>query len=208
MTLAEKIQLLRKGQGMSQEELAEKCHVSRQSISKWEADITLPELNKLLIISNLFDVSMDFLVRDEWKEDLVKTNYRCHIQRDNQEIEPIGLPYEGILIKESIEDENILDAVKVQKVELWSTVNQPKYWTAIYFQSEEKNFPELLSKALKSKDECGINWFCDMKQGNIKWIIFRKAILKYTIGDESEKQKVCEACRKLGIPEEQIDWQE
>ena len=110
--------------------------------------------------------------------------------------------------KESIEDENILDAVKVQKVELWSTLNQPKYWTAIYFQSEEKTFPELLSKALKSKDECGINWFCDMKQGNIKWIIFRKAILKYTIGDEREKQKVCEACRKLGIPEEQIDWQE
>ena len=48
MKLSEKIIELRKAKGMTQEELACKCNVSRQSISKWEADIALPETEKLL----------------------------------------------------------------------------------------------------------------------------------------------------------------
>lgn len=50
MKLSEKIIELRKANGMTQEELAAICNVSRQSISKWEADITLPETEKLLIL--------------------------------------------------------------------------------------------------------------------------------------------------------------
>lgn len=46
MILAEKIQTLRKQNGFSQEQLAEMCNVTRQSISKWEADIALPETDK------------------------------------------------------------------------------------------------------------------------------------------------------------------
>ena len=49
MKLSEKIIELRKAKGMTQEELACKCNVSRQSISKCEADIALPEMEKLLI---------------------------------------------------------------------------------------------------------------------------------------------------------------
>ena len=51
MKLSEKIIELRKANGMTQEELAVKCNVSRQSISKWEADIALPETEKLLILA-------------------------------------------------------------------------------------------------------------------------------------------------------------
>ena len=54
MKLSEKIIELRKTKGMTQEALAELCNVSRQSISKWEADIALPELDKLLILSEIF----------------------------------------------------------------------------------------------------------------------------------------------------------
>ena len=50
MKLSEKIIELRKANGMTQEELACVCSVSRQSISKWEADIALPEVEKLLIL--------------------------------------------------------------------------------------------------------------------------------------------------------------
>lgn len=53
MKLSEKIAALRKANGMTQEELASICNVSRQSITKWEADIALPELNKLLILGNV-----------------------------------------------------------------------------------------------------------------------------------------------------------
>ena len=47
MKLSEKIVRLRKSRGMTQEEMAERCAVTRQSISKWEADIALPETEKL-----------------------------------------------------------------------------------------------------------------------------------------------------------------
>ena len=64
MKLSEKIQILRKRDGYSQEELAEICNVSRQSISKWEADIALPETEKLIILSNTFKVTVDVLLKD------------------------------------------------------------------------------------------------------------------------------------------------
>ena len=51
MKLSEKIQLLRKENGYSQEELAELCGVSRQAISKWEADVALPETDKIILLS-------------------------------------------------------------------------------------------------------------------------------------------------------------
>ena len=63
MKLSEKIQLLRKENSYSQEELAAICKVSRQSISKWEADIALPETEKLIILSNLFQVTVDVLLK-------------------------------------------------------------------------------------------------------------------------------------------------
>lgn len=77
MKLSEKIIELRKANGMTQEELASKCNVSRQSISKWEADIALPETEKLLILGELFSVSMDVLLRDELILSEVKKNHDC-----------------------------------------------------------------------------------------------------------------------------------
>ena len=56
MKLSEKIVELRKINGMTQEELASICNVSRQSISKWEADIALPETEKLLTLGKTFHV--------------------------------------------------------------------------------------------------------------------------------------------------------
>ena len=53
MKLSEKITELRKANGMTQEELASICNVSRQAISKWEADIALPETEKLLILGDI-----------------------------------------------------------------------------------------------------------------------------------------------------------
>ena len=57
MLLSEKILTLRKKNGWSQEELAEKCGVSRQSISKWEGNLSTPELSKIVLLSELFQVS-------------------------------------------------------------------------------------------------------------------------------------------------------
>ena len=65
MTLAEKISALRKKNGWSQEELAERLDVSRQSVSKWESAQSVPELDKIVQMSELFGVSTDQLIKGE-----------------------------------------------------------------------------------------------------------------------------------------------
>ena len=68
MILADKIIRLRKQFGWSQEELAEKVKVSRQSVSKWESTNSIPDLNRIIILSEIFDVSTDFLLKDDIEE--------------------------------------------------------------------------------------------------------------------------------------------
>lgn len=64
MILADKIASLRKQNGWSQEELAEQCNVSRQSVSKWESAASIPDLDKILKLSEIFGVSTDYLLKD------------------------------------------------------------------------------------------------------------------------------------------------
>lgn len=63
MKMGERLQSLRKAKGLSQEQLAEKIGVSRQAVSKWEGDQSLPELDKVMVLSDFFDVSTDYLLK-------------------------------------------------------------------------------------------------------------------------------------------------
>lgn len=63
MNLSEKIFELRKAHGMSQEQLAEKMNVSRQSISKWESGESLPDVDRLPELSRVFNVTIDYLLK-------------------------------------------------------------------------------------------------------------------------------------------------
>lgn len=204
MKLSEKITELRKMNGMTQEELASVCNVSRQSILKWEADIALPETDKLLLLGNLFHISMDVLLKDELTIDVVNEVHSCGTNALKEKVKEI---YEGILIKESIDDETIIDCLHIHKIELWNTGGIPKYWTVLFFSTDQKNFPEQVSKVMKVDQENG-NWFVDFKSGNEKYIVFREKILKYQIGNQIEKEYVCGECRKMGIEEEQMNWSE
>ena len=65
MILADKIINLRKQNGWSQEQLAEQLGVSRQSVSKWESGMSIPDLDKIIKISKIFSVSTDYLLKDE-----------------------------------------------------------------------------------------------------------------------------------------------
>lgn len=69
MILADKIIRLRKQNGWSQEELAEKMQVSRQAVSKWEGAQTTPDLEKILMLSSLFGVTTDYLLKDEMEDE-------------------------------------------------------------------------------------------------------------------------------------------
>jgi transcriptional regulator with XRE-family HTH domain len=64
MSIGDKIKGLRTGKGMSQAELAEKLNVSRQAVTKWENDNGTPEVESLIAIADLFEISVDALVKD------------------------------------------------------------------------------------------------------------------------------------------------
>ena len=64
MTLGEKLQSLRAEAGLSQEDLAERLDVSRQAVSKWELDKTVPDVKYIVALSDLFGVTTDYLLKD------------------------------------------------------------------------------------------------------------------------------------------------
>lgn len=78
MKFNEKLIQLRKEKGLSQEELGEKLNVARQTISKWELGETTPEMDKLVQISEIFDISLDNLIKDKQE---VKTENNTNTQK-------------------------------------------------------------------------------------------------------------------------------
>ena len=87
MIFADKLIALRKKAGWSQEELAEQLNVTRQSVSKWEGAQSVPELDKMLRLSELFGVSTDYLLKDEIEdpEHIEPTNDTPSLRRVSME---------------------------------------------------------------------------------------------------------------------------
>ena len=65
---SEKLLELRRREGLSQEQLADRLGVTRQSVSKWESGAAIPELGKLIALSDMFSVSLDYLVKDRLED--------------------------------------------------------------------------------------------------------------------------------------------
>ncbi len=90
MTIYDKLVELRKSKGWSQEDLAERLNVSRQAISRWENGTALPDAGNLLQLSQLYGVSADYLLNDEYESDAdlpsvksIRTTFD-HTVKDNQ----------------------------------------------------------------------------------------------------------------------------
>ena len=65
MSLSDNLRALRKQKGYSQEQLAERLNVSRQAVSKWESDNGYPEMESLIILSDLFECTIDDLLKND-----------------------------------------------------------------------------------------------------------------------------------------------
>ena len=152
-----------------------------------------------------FQVSVDVLLKEELTLNSVKEVHTCGMNAVTEETAAL---YEGVLIKESLADENALDYMNINKVELWKTKSIPKYWTALFFTSAHVDFPQIISKAIHEEDGEAGNWFVDFKAGNTKYVVFHEKVLNYTIGNAEEKELVCKVCRELGIPDGQMNWAE
>ena len=192
---------LRHKKKITQQELADIVGVSFQTISKWENGGAMPDITYLPILAEYFGVSVDQLMG------IVPLN-EVHSCGDNALCEKKPEIYEGVLIKESVTDDSIIDLLKVHKIELWNTGGTPKYWTVLFFTSDKKDFPERISRVLLVDPDRGGNWFVDFKAGNEKYIVFKDKVLKYQIGNQTEKDRVQEECRKLGISEKEMNWSE
>ena len=110
MNFAQKLTNLRIQNGYSQEKLAEKLYVSRQAVSKWEVGTTLPETDKIVAISNFFDVSLDYLLKEninlKYAENLERTVIKfLGAARDMDEISQklVGIIRDGIIDEEEKE---------------------------------------------------------------------------------------------------------
>lgn len=90
MILADKIIEERKKNGWSQEELAEKLGVSRQSVSKWESAQSVPDLNRILNMSKIFGVSTDYLLKDEI-DTVQKNSESTSIEVDSKNIKNVSM---------------------------------------------------------------------------------------------------------------------
>jgi Predicted transcription factor, homolog of eukaryotic MBF1 len=105
MKFSEKLMSLRKSKGMSQEDLATKLNVTRQTISKWELDQTVPDMNKLAELAKLFEISIDELMNDTKTELMDDTkmakseseDYENAIEKKNKRIS-IWILVGGIII--------------------------------------------------------------------------------------------------------------
>ena len=109
MEFNNKLYELRKQKGLSQEELANRLNVSRQTVSKWEVGESSPDMEKLVAISELFDISLDELVLDkavkkeEVSEQVVKSELYSDIKEhvlteDNKKKAKKGLKIAGIVL--------------------------------------------------------------------------------------------------------------
>ncbi len=83
MSLAEKLVSLRKEKGLTQMDLAERLNVSRQAISRWEVGSSVPSTDNLKVLSELYEVSLDYLLSDGVKE--LSTNGEGRIFEDIRE---------------------------------------------------------------------------------------------------------------------------
>ena len=109
--LSEKIINLRKSRGWSQEELAERLNVSRQSVSKWESGVSNPELDKIVAMSALFGVSTDYLLKDATaaEGEPIRDFVREDVEDDQKAFEEESLPTREVTAAEA---EDYLSTVK------------------------------------------------------------------------------------------------
>ena len=116
----------------------------------------------------------------------------------------------GLLLKESLADINVLDLVHITRTESWQVSNaaedQPTMWTALSFEIEDSQGDTIavaLSRALKLQ-----GWYINASTEMYVYVIFPNKVFKYLKGDSIQRESAKRHGRSMGIPENQLDWDE
>lgn len=159
VTTGEKLALLRRQKGMTQEDLSESLNVSRQSVSRWEMDAAFPETDKLIKLSKLFDCSIDFLLKNEYQKndrkdtDLSATDCLQFIRdcgyfflatsvNDQPRLRPFGMIYandQDLFIATDKRKGVYSDLQRNPRVEIASYRTDTRRWIRIQGSVEEEN---------------------------------------------------------------------
>lgn len=115
-----------------------------------------------MILSKTFHVSTDVLLHDDYVVNSVKEAHSCGANAVQEHQKQF---FEGILIKESIEDDSVIDCLAINKMELWNTGGNPRYWTVLFFTSEQRDLPERFSKVMISNPESNWSGYFSVKRG-------------------------------------------
>lgn len=194
MKFEEKLMTLRKAKGWSQEDLSHQIGVSRQTISKWESSQTTPEMNKLIELSKIFEISVDELINDvkeetneEEKEEKVYT--KINLKPTNVLViiacvlTIIGLMFSIVLYQKSQKEVYVDDIVmisysmKMQEnidiIEIYSFNNDNEcIGTKKYVQaSNSKDYEQWIKDISESKDEYDLrhNIILNSDENEIIW---------------------------------------
>ena len=98
MNLGEKLYQLRTSKGYSQDKLSEMLDVSRQSISKWENNLAVPELDKLVKLSEIFDISLDMLIKGEESKNETSVEKKFVVTENHRKIAYVLFGLSGLLM--------------------------------------------------------------------------------------------------------------
>ena len=117
--------------------------------------------------------------------------------------------FKGLLLRESLREETILDLVQVTKTEVWDVENaeagQPGQWTAISFEGKSDRADEVaeaMSRAIKPA------WYANFSTETDVYVILEDRVFKYVKGDVAVRAEVEAYAISVGIPESQVDWGE
>ena len=121
MNFADKLKELRKQKGISQEQLAEKIHVSRQAITKWESGNGIPDIENLIAISSLFNESLDSLLSEE--KSLISKHEFLYESRTEYDLDSP----KKIDLKIGAAHEVIIEKTKDEKIQVYAASNKLNY---------------------------------------------------------------------------------
>lgn len=117
--------------------------------------------------------------------------------------------YTGLLLKESLLDESVLEGLRITRTETWHVENaadfQPKIWTAISIEGPDDEADDAaarLSRAIRP------DWYANLSTDAYNLVVFQDRVFKYRCGDPAGRAEAQAYARSVGIPEHQLDWGE
>ena len=117
----------------------------------------------------------------------------------------------GAIVAESLRLGAVVEGVplvvrKLERIDA-GVQEQPRQWTLLWFEADEAD-ADRLAAALADALEANGGWYADFHSDTEVTVVFAGRIFRYRRGDDTERAKVADYARSVGVPEEQLDWAE